>query len=109
LSLSLLIATDLKVFASLDGQLFPILAFGTLHSQDNLLSSLSLLSEDGFGLTAESSLFSVVSPSSLRVNGFFSLLILSDFVYGMFTTLALAISAPSLGHVDHFDDGVLLN
>ena len=104
LSLSFLIAADLEVFAPFDGKLFPILAFGALHSEDNLFGCLGLLSEDGFSLSAKTALFSVVTSPSLSERTLLSLLVLCHFMYGMFTALSFAIGSPSLRYVYHCFD-----
>lgn len=41
-----------------------MLALGALHSQDDFLGGLGLLSEDWLGLSSESRLFSVVTTTS---------------------------------------------
>lgn len=52
------------MLASLDGELLTVLALGALHSQHDLLGGLGLLSEDGLGLTSESSLLAVVTSAT---------------------------------------------
>jgi hypothetical protein len=42
LSLSLLVATQFKMLATLERGLFAELAFGALHTQDNLFGGLGL-------------------------------------------------------------------
>ena len=77
LSLAFSFTSQLEMLGSLDGSLkqtvisryitiyanylvFP-LALSTLQLEDQLLGGLGLLSQDGFGLTSESLLFTVIS------------------------------------------------
>ena len=93
LSLTLLFSSQLKVFGSLDwslqremGQSIDIirielylvlpLAFSTLQLEDQLLGSLALLPQDGFGLTSESLLFTIISSPSLGLLGLSRFLVL---------------------------------
>ena len=101
LSLPLLVATDLEVFAPLNRQLFTILALRALHPEYDLLSGLGLLPEDGFGLPTKAALFSVVSSSALSERRLLALLVLGHLMDSVFAALALAVSAPRLRHVHH--------
>jgi len=56
----LLLLTKLEVLGALDGDLALGLALSTLHTQHDLLSSLSLLVENWLGLSAVSHLLVVV-------------------------------------------------
>lgn len=105
LSLPLLVTTDFKVFASLDGQLLASLALGAFHTQHNLLGGLSLFTQDGLRLATESLLFSVVTTTSLGGGRFLSLLVLGHLVEGVLLALALAEGPSGLGNVDHGDAG----
>ncbi len=51
-SLALLVSTDLKVLAPLDGVLRHMFATLTLKPQDNLFCCLGLLVENGLGLSS---------------------------------------------------------
>jgi hypothetical protein len=99
---SLLLTTQFEVLASLDGLLETVLTFNTLHSQHNLLRGLGLLSEDRLGLTTETALFAIVTPSALCELGFFTLFVLSDFVRGVATAFARAESFAGFWNVHHF-------
>lgn len=105
LALPLLVATDFEVLASLDRQLLTGFALGALHSKDDLLGGLGLLTQDGLGLTTEALLFSVVTTTSLGGAGLLALLVLGHFVEGVLLALALAVGAAGFGHVDHFGSG----
>ncbi len=50
-TLGLLVTTKLEVLATFDGQLHLVLADVALETEDDLLSSLRLLVENGLGLT----------------------------------------------------------
>lgn len=66
-SLLLLVTTQLKVLASLQGELMLVLASGAFETQHNLLRRLGLLVKNGFGLTTVSRLLSVVTTLTLSV------------------------------------------
>lgn len=95
LSLSLLVATQLEMLATSQRSLFAVLALGTFHTQDNFLGGLGLkdnqmmrstfktvmeksylLSEDWFGLSTETLLFTIVTTTTLRSFSLLRLLIL---------------------------------
>lgn len=59
----------LEMLAPLQRQLCLRLARRTLQSQHNLLRSLGLLVENGFGLTTVTGLFSIITTLSLREKG----------------------------------------
>lgn len=90
------------MLASLDGNLLTGFAFGALHSQDDLLGGLGLLTQDGLRLTSEALLFSVVTTTSLGSAGFLALLVLGHFVEGVLFALALAVCSSGFRNVDHF-------
>jgi hypothetical protein len=50
-TLGLLVTTKFKVLATLESKLHLVLAGSAFETQDNLLGGLSLLVEDGLGLT----------------------------------------------------------
>ena len=65
------------------------LALGALESEGDLLGLLRLLSEDGLGLTAESSLLGLITASALSHLRVFALLVLGDLVlHVLFARLA---------------------
>lgn len=57
-----------------------VLADGTFETQNDLLGSLGLLVENGFGLTTISGLFTVVTTLTLGEEGGLSGLVLGDLV-----------------------------
>merc|ERR1712221_46738 len=76
LSLLLLLASQLEVLASFDGNLILSLAVDALQPEDDLFGGLGLLSEDGLGLSTVSLLLAVVTPFALsleRILAFFIL------------------------------------
>lgn len=110
LSLSLLITTQLEMLATSQRRLFAVLAFGTLHTQHDFLGGLGLkwkvkwwvtlvsgslfinsylLSEDGFGLSSETLLFSVVTTTTLWSLTFLRLLVL----WHLMNAMGVAFSA----------------
>ena len=68
------------MLASLDGDLLLGLAHSALHSEHDLLGGLGLLLEDGFGLTTETLLFSVITSTTLREGRLLTLLVLGYLV-----------------------------
>lgn len=101
MTLSLLLSSDFEVFAPFDRQLFPVLAFGTLHPENNLLRGLRFFSEDGFSLTTITFLLAIVTSLSLSENGLLSLLVLRHFMQRVLLALAFAEGLSSFGNVDH--------
>ena len=55
-----------------------LLAVGTFQTQGNLLGSLSLLVENGLGLSTKTRLLTVITSLTLSEKGVLSLLILGD-------------------------------
>lgn len=106
LSLPLFVTSQLEMFATLQWCLLAVLAFGALHTQHNLFSGLSLLSEDRLGLTTETLLFSVVTTSALSTFTLLRLLVLCHLVW--LVALALLAKGASLfRHIHHLDDSWL--
>merc|ERR1712083_988145 len=103
LSLLLLLASELEMLASLDRHLILALAVRAFQSENDFLSGLSLLSEDGFGLSTISLLLAVVTPLSLSRQRVLAFLILSNLVQGMLSALGSSTEgATGLGHIHHF-------
>ncbi len=124
LSLPLLVSSKFEVFAALKGDLLTDLAFRTLHPEHNLLGSLGLygksiklwviyktkatfddnylLPEDGFGLTTITSLFSVVTATTLGSSSLLGLLVLRNFM-SLVGLAFLAIRTTGLRYV-HLED-----
>merc|ERR1719322_632878 len=76
LSLAFLHTSKLKMFGPLDRNLVLPLALKTLNPQHQLLGSLGLLPQDGFGLTSKSLLFTIIPTSSLGLLGLSRFLVL---------------------------------
>jgi len=92
------------VLAPLQRHLHLVFAYSALQPQNDLLGGLGLLVEDRLGLATVSGLLSVVTALSLCEEGSFSGLVLRHLMRGvLFAILPLAISAASLGDVDHFE------
>lgn len=92
---------QLKVLATLQGQLALGLALDALQSQHNLLGGLGLLVEDGLGLTTITGLLAVVTTLSLGEKRGLASLVLGDLVLGVLAALlALAVGVSGLGNVD---------
>lgn len=92
---------QLKVLASLQGQLALGLALDALQSQDDLLGGLGLLVENGLGLTTITALLSVVTALTLGEQRGLASLVLGDLVLGVLAALlALAVGVSGLGNVD---------
>lgn len=115
------------MLASLQRNLVLVLANIAFKTQNNLLGSLGLFVEDGFGLTTVTGLFTVVTTLSCDYNkclthksslveilfqssfhtlskqGCLSGLVLRHLVRGVFlAVLSLAVGVPCLGDVDLF-------
>merc|ERR1719171_3318454 len=105
LSLSLLVSSKFEMFASFNGNLLTSFAFSAFHSQHNLFGGLSLLVENGFGLTSVSALFPVVTAFSLSEQGSLTSFVLRDLVQGMLlAVLVRTVGLTSFWDVDHGDD-----
>merc|ERR1719310_728609 len=103
-TLALLVSADLEVLAALDGVHVHLLAGAAGKTKDNLLGGLSLLVEDGLGLTTESGLLAVVTALTLGVQRGLASLVLGDLVHGVLPALlGLAVSLLGLGNVHHLD------
>jgi hypothetical protein len=95
---SLLLTTQLKVFAALERELMLLLTNGAFQPEDDFLGSLGLLLEDGFGLATETLLFAIVTTFSEDKEGGFSGFVLGDLLGGVFIAF-LAIGVASFGNV----------
>merc|ERR1712168_1486070 len=102
LSLPLLVSSQLEVLTPLDWELLTEFAVGAFHPQYNLLSRLGLLVENRFCLSSISTLFPVVTPLTLCVEGGFACLVLRHLVVHV-TLALLAVSAAGLRYVHHFE------
>merc|ERR1719477_455641 len=104
LSLSLLVSSQLEMFASLQSDLFSELALTTLHSQDNLLCGLGFLVMNGPGLTTKTLLFTFVTSLSFGICSLLGGFVLRHLVKGVFSALGtFAKRLPRFWNVDHFD------
>lgn len=123
LSLSLLVTSQLEMLATFQWGLLAVFAFCAFHTKHNFLGSLGLkvkagklisqtatklessmilaylLSEDRFGLTTESLLFTIVTTTTLGSFSFLGLLVLRHFVHLVGVALA-AVCATLFGNVD---------
>ena len=80
------------MLAALDGVLGHLLARLALQTEHDLLGGLSLLVEDGLGLTTITALLTIVTPLTLSVQASLSSLVLGDLVQGvLLALLALAL------------------
>lgn len=103
-TLGLLVTTQLEVLATLQSELLLGLAGSALKTQDDLLGGLSLLVEDGLGLTTVTALLAVVTTLTLGEQGGLASLVLGDLVLGVLAALlGLAVRPASFGNVHHFD------
>ena len=99
-TLGLLITTKFERLAALQNELMLVLANSAFETQNDLLSSLGLLVEDGFGLTTVTGLLAIVTTLSLSENGGFTGFVLGNLVGSV--TAALFTSTKgltSLGNV----------
>merc|ERR1719477_92159 len=104
LSLSLLVSSQLEMFASLQGDLFSELALTTLHSQHNLFRGLGFLVMNGPGLTTETLLFTFVTSLSFGECSLLGGFVLSHLVKSVFSALGtFAKRFSRFWNVDHFD------
>ena len=102
MALSLLISSKFKMLASLNCQhpLGSAVGLNTFKPQHNLLCGFSLLPENWLCLPAIATLFPIIAPLSLGIEGILALLILGHFVRLMFSTL-LTESPSGFRYVDH--------
>lgn len=99
-TLGLLVTTQLEVLATLQSELLLGLAGSALKTQDDLLGGLSLLVEDGLGLTTVTALLAVVTTLTLGEQGGLASLVLGDLVLGVLAALlGLAVRPASFGNV----------
>lgn len=101
LSLPLLVATDLEVLATLDGDLLAGLAVAALHTKHNLFGRLRLLTQNGLRLATETLLLAIVTTTALGGARLLALLVLRHLVQRVLLALALAEGASSLRYVNH--------
>lgn len=85
--LLLLLTTELKVLAALEGNLHLVLALLALQTKDDLLGGLGLLLEHGLGLSTETLLLGIVTTLSLGEDGGLAGLVLGDLVKGVLAAL----------------------
>jgi len=105
LALLLLVTTELKVLAALQGDLVLVLADLALQTKDDLLGGLGLLVEDGLGLTTITGLLSIVTTLSLSEERSLAGLVLRDLVGSVLLAgLALAVGVSGLRNVNHSDE-----
>lgn len=94
------------MLAALQRGLLAVLALGALHTQHNLLGGLSLLPEDGLGLTTETLLFTIVTTTTLGSTALLGLFVLGHLVQFVAPAL-LAKGLTLLGNVhlelDNYD------
>jgi len=103
LTLSLLITSQFKVFATLQWSLFTVFALSAFHTQYDLFGSFSLLPENRLGLTTETLLFSVVTSSTLSAFTLFRLFVLCYFM--QFVAFALLAKRTTLfWYIHHLHD-----
>ena len=101
LALGVLLLSDNNTLGSFDGSERLALSGGTLKLEDDLLGLLSLLSEDGLGLSTESLLFHIISSLSLGDKGSLTGFVLGDFVERVLLQL-WAVGSDGLWDVHHF-------
>merc|ERR1719458_503297 len=65
LSLTFFVTSQLEMLRTLDGNLLTAFALGAFKTKYQFLGGLCLLPQDGFGLTSETLLFAIVTPTSL--------------------------------------------
>ena len=99
---SRLLGTEFKVFGSLDTQLLLGFTLFALESQYNFTRRLGLFVKDGFGLTTESHLFTVVPAFALRKVTRLAGLVLRHLVqFMLFALLARAVRSALFRDIDH--------
>ena len=90
---------ELEVLASLNGKHSLSLAFGAFKLQDDLLSSLGLLAEDGLGLSTETCLLTIVTSLTLSNKGSLTSFVLSHLHGGvLLAAFAMGIASLRNGH-----------
>ena len=102
---SLFFLSQNECLASLDGDKSSSLAGSALELECNLLGGLGLLSENGLGLSSETSLLGIISSLSLSDGGSLASLVLLHLVGGMLQALT-AVSPHLLGNVDLHKDKI---
>merc|ERR1712189_28201 len=100
--LALAVTAQFKVLASLDDQKL-LLRLGAFQTEDDLFGGLSLLTEDGFCLTTETGLFSVVTTLTLSVQRSLTGLVLGNLEGGMLVD-RLGEGLSCFWHVDHLSE-----
>merc|ERR1712196_728608 len=108
LTLGLLLLTKDNGSTSLDASEIFRLGLCALELQHNLFGLLSLLSENGLGLTSEAFLFHIVTSLSLGGERSLTSFVLRDFLGGVASGLS-AVRSNSLWNVDHFAFSSLSN
>jgi len=93
--------SDDDTLRSLDGSERLGLSLGTFELEYNLLGLLSLLSEDGLGLSTESLLFHIISSLTLSDFGSLTGFVLGNLVKGVLLQL-WAVGSDGLWDVHHF-------
>lgn len=102
LSLLFLLATQLEVLGTLQAKLSLGLALNALQTKNNLLSGLSLLVENGLGLSTVTFLFTVVSSLTLGVVTGLTSFVLGNLVLSMLAALrTFAVCTTGLRNVYH--------
>lgn len=96
---SLFLLSKNECLATLNGVESSSLANGALELEGNLLCGLCLLSEDGLGLSSETSLLGIISSLSLSDGGGLASFVLRNLVGGVLQALT-AVSPHDLGNVD---------
>ena len=101
MALPLLVASQFKMLASLNGQhpLGSAVGLNTLKPEHNLCG-FGLLSKDWLCLPTVATLLAIVAPLSLGIQGILALLILGHFVRLMLATF-LTESPSGFWYVDH--------
>lgn len=89
------------MLGSLQTQLLLGLTFLTFQTQDNLTGGLSLLVEDGLGLSTESHLLGIVTPLSLCEIRRLSSLVLSHLVGSVLLALTRTVGLAFFGDIYH--------
>ena len=107
MSLPLFVSAQLEVLGPLEGVLRPPLALAALQPQHDLLRGLGLLPQNGLGLTSESLLLPVVSPTALSGLRLGRLLVLSHLEL-LVGPASGAVRPARLGNV-HLKDEMSIN
>ena len=101
LALGVLLLSDNNTLGSFDGSERLALSGGTLKLEDDLLGLLSLLSEDGLGLSTESLLLHIISSLTLSDEGSLTGFVLGNLVKRVLLQL-WAVGSDGLWDVHHF-------